>query len=54
MSYQKIFDENIKSDLLINTNLLTKVSISSFYCCEKESYHMNIWIIWEEFNDTIT
>ena len=38
MSYQKIFDENIKSDLLINTNLLTKVSISSFYCCEKESY----------------
>ena len=45
--------KNQTNDLLIQTNFLTMITISLFYCCEKEFILINIWMIWKKFNEPL-
>ena len=42
---KQCWKKTLKKWLLINTDFLTNISISLFYCCKKEYTHMNIWMI---------
>ena len=44
-NYQQGFDKKLKERFFTNTNFLTRITISLFYCWEKVFILMNIWII---------
>ena len=44
-NYKKCFMKTRKNDVLIHKSILTMISISSFYCCEKLFTLMKIWMI---------
>ena len=45
--------KNQTNDLLIQTNFLTMIPISLFYCCEREFILINILMIWKKFNEPL-
>ena len=43
--YQQKFGRKLKEHFLIDTNFLTMITISLFYCGKKKFIVMNIWVI---------
>ena len=44
-SYQKRFDQDLKSNFLIHTSFVSAISINLFYCWKQIFIHTNTWMI---------